>query len=138
MGRALAVAILLLSATSALAQTPREVPQDGYGLHDERTVGPFTVQRWVNSNMPEVSPSGMCECITVVYEGERRVTTFGRAGTLSAFTTSDLSGTVERWGPTIRVRRSCDWMTGTIHPVQILCRPPPRVRLVPSHLPSTR
>jgi FG-GAP repeat len=93
MSRALAVAILLLSATSALAQTPREAPQDGYGLHDERTVGPFTLQRWVNSSMPEVSPSGMCDCITVVYEGVRRVTTFGSAGTLSAFTTSDLSGT---------------------------------------------
>jgi len=93
MSRALAVAILLLSATSALAQTPREIPRDGYGLHDERTVGPFTVQRWVNSNMPEVSPSGMCDCITVVYEGVRRVTTFDNAGTLSAFITSDLSGT---------------------------------------------
>ena len=64
MNRGLVVAILWLSAMPALAQTPREAPQDGYGLHDERTVGPFTIQRWVNAAMPEVSPAGMCDCLT--------------------------------------------------------------------------
>jgi hypothetical protein len=91
--RAFAVATVLLWAIPAVAQTPREAPQDGYGLHDERTVGPFTIQRWVNSAMPEVSPAGMCDCVTVVYQGVRRVMTFGRPGTMAAFTANDLSGT---------------------------------------------
>jgi hypothetical protein len=93
MSRAFAVATVLLWAIPAVAQTPREAPHDGYGLHDERTVGPFTIQRWVNSAMPEVSPAGMCDCVTVVYQGVRRVMTFGRPGTMTAFTASDLSGT---------------------------------------------
>jgi hypothetical protein len=91
--RALAIAMVLLSAVTAVAQTPREAPHDGYGLHDERTVGPFTFQRWVNSAMPEVSPAGMCDCVTVIYQGVRQVMTFGRPGTMTAFTASDLSGT---------------------------------------------
>jgi hypothetical protein len=87
------VAILFLSVTPALAQTPREAPQDGYSLHDERSVGPFTIQRWVSMAMPEVSPSGMCDCLTLVYAGARRVMTFGSPGTLSAYTMTDLTGT---------------------------------------------
>ena len=70
-----AVVVAILAAVLRLprsAQTPREAPQDGYGLHDERTVGPFTIQRWVNAAMPDVSPSGMCDCLTLVYEGARR------------------------------------------------------------------
>ncbi len=43
--------------------------------------------------MPEVSPAGMCDCITVIYEGVRRVLTLGQAGALAAFTVTDLSGT---------------------------------------------
>jgi hypothetical protein len=93
MSRGFVVAILVLCATPALAQAPREAPHAGYGLHDERTVGPFSIQRWVNAAMPEVSPAGMCECITVVYEGARRVLTLGQAGALAAFTVTDLSGT---------------------------------------------
>jgi hypothetical protein len=91
--RALVVATILVWAIPAGAQTPREAPQAGYVLHDERSVGPFVVQRWVNSAMPEVSPAGMCDCITVVYEGVRRVMTFDQPGTLTAFTASDLTGT---------------------------------------------
>ena len=91
--RVLTFAVVLLWAAPALAQAPREPPQDGYSLHDERPVGPFTIQRWVNSAMPDVSPAGMCDCITVVYSGARRVTAFGRPGTLTAFTARDLSGT---------------------------------------------
>ena len=93
MRRVLVVAILLLSATPALAQTPREAPQEGYSLHDERSIGPFVIQRWVSAALPEVSPSGMCDCLTLVYAGDRRVATMGTAGTISAFTTSDLTGT---------------------------------------------
>jgi hypothetical protein len=91
--RALSVATILVWAIPAAAQTPRDAPQAGYSLHDERSIGPFVVQRWVNSAMPDVSPAGMCDCITVVYEGVRRVTTFGQPGKLTAFTASDLTGT---------------------------------------------
>jgi hypothetical protein len=93
MNRALAVATILVWAIPALAQTAREAPQAGYSLHDERSIGPFVVQRWVNSAMPDVSPAGMCDCVTVVYEGVRRVMIFGQPGTLTAFTASDLTGT---------------------------------------------
>jgi hypothetical protein len=93
MRRALVVAILLLSVAPALAQTPREAPQDGYSLHDERSVGPFTIQRWVSTAMPEVSPAGMCDCLALVYEGARRVVTVGSPGTLSVSTMTDLTGT---------------------------------------------
>lgn len=87
------VMLFVLSATPAPAQAPRQVPHEGYGLHDERTIGPFTVQRWVSGAMPEVSPAGMCDCITVVYEGGRRIMTFGVPGEVSAFTPNELSGT---------------------------------------------
>jgi FG-GAP repeat protein len=93
MGRGLVVALIMLSATPALSQTPREAPQDGYSLHDERTVSPFTVQRWINTAMPDISPSGMCDCVSIVYEGARRVMTFGSPGTLSAYSVTDLTGT---------------------------------------------
>lgn len=93
MGRWLVVAALVLCATPALAQVPRQVPQEGYGLHDERTVGPFSIQRWVNTTHPEISAQGLCDCLTVVYEGVRRVVTFGTPGTPAAYTLSDLTGT---------------------------------------------
>jgi hypothetical protein len=93
MGRWLVVAALVLCATPALAQTPREVPREGYTLHDERTAGLFTIQRWVNSARPEISGAGMCDCLTVVYEGARHVVTFGTPGTLAAYTVNDLSST---------------------------------------------
>jgi len=87
----LAVLALFL-ATPAGAQSFREPPASGYGLHDERTVGPFTVQRWVSATSPPVSPAGMCECITVVYEGERYLLSLGAPGQMSARSVSDLTG----------------------------------------------
>jgi hypothetical protein len=84
--------VAVVCASPAWAQAPREVPRDGYGLHDERTVGPFTVQRWVLSASPEVSPAGMCDCITVVYAGDRRVLSLGAPGLMTALQVSDLSG----------------------------------------------
>ena len=93
MSRWLVVAALVLCATPALAQTPRDVPQEGYGLHDERTVGLFTIQRWVSTARPEISGAGVCDCLTVVYEGVRRLVTFGTPGTPAAYTLIDLSGT---------------------------------------------
>jgi len=55
------------------AQTPRVAPRPGFLFHDQREVGPFQIQRWVAADNPEVSPSGICECITVVYRGSNRV-----------------------------------------------------------------
>jgi hypothetical protein len=92
MGRAFLVMMFVLSVTPASAQTPRQAPNEGYGLHDERAFGPFTVQRWVNSKAPEVSPAGMCDCITVVYTGARLVLTFGNPGATAAFAVNELSG----------------------------------------------
>jgi len=93
MGRWVAIAALVLCATPAFAQTPREAPQEGYSLHDERTVGHFTIQRWVSASRPEISAAGMCDCLTAVFEGGRHVITFGTPGTLAAYTISDVSGT---------------------------------------------
>jgi len=55
------------------AQTPRVPPRDGFVFHDEHKVGMFEVQRWVAAANPEVSASGMCDCITVVYRGAQRI-----------------------------------------------------------------
>jgi FG-GAP repeat len=92
MSRGLLAAVVMLSATSALAQAPRDAPRDGYHFHDERAVGPFTVQRWVNEASPGVSAAGICDCFTVVYQGDWRVVTLGTAGTLAAYTITDSSG----------------------------------------------
>jgi len=91
-GQWLAVAALVLCATPAPAQTPREAPHEGYGLHDVRIMGPFTIQRWVNEARSEISGAGMCDCLTVVYEGGRQLITFGTPGTLAAYTVSELTG----------------------------------------------
>lgn len=61
------------AADPAPAQTPQVPPQQGFTLHDQQQVDRFVVQRWVDSANPEVSPAGFCECITVVYEGTRRL-----------------------------------------------------------------
>jgi hypothetical protein len=57
----------------AAAQTPRVPPAKGFTFHDEQHVDRFVVQRWVSEASPEVSPSGSCECMTVVYEGNRQI-----------------------------------------------------------------
>jgi hypothetical protein len=93
MSRWLIVAALVLCAAPALAQTPRDVPREGYSLHDERTVGSFSIQRWVSAARPEISATGLCDCLTVVYERGRHVVTFGTPGTPAAYTMSELSGT---------------------------------------------
>lgn len=89
---AMIAGFLLSSGSPVRGQTPREVPREGYGLHDERAVGPFTVQRWVSSASPEVSPSGMCACITVIYQGDRRLLSLGAPGEVSARQVSDRTG----------------------------------------------
>ncbi len=62
---------------SASAQTPRLPPAKGFIFHDQRQVDRFVVQRWVSEVLPEVSASGFCECMTVVYEGNRKILTLG-------------------------------------------------------------
>ncbi len=63
---------------------PRVAPQAGYQFHDESIVGGFVVQRWVSAAAPEVSPAGMCECITLVYQGDRRIVTLGAPDDITA------------------------------------------------------
>jgi len=62
---------------SASAQPPKLSPRKGFVFHDQRQVDRFVVQRWVSETSPEVSASGICECITVVYEGDRKILTLG-------------------------------------------------------------
>lgn len=72
--------VVLTGATAAYGQTPRVPPQAGFDLHDERPVDRFVVQRWVNRDMPEVSPAGFCDCIVVVYEGAEVVLEMATGG----------------------------------------------------------
>ena len=80
------------AATTALAQAPRVAPRPQFVLHDERTVGAFTVQRWVNEGQREVSPAGTCECLTTVYLGDRLLLTLGQEGLVSAIAVANPSG----------------------------------------------
>ncbi len=72
------------AARAAALPGPRTAPRAGYRFHDERVAGLFIVQRWVNAASPEVSPAGMCACLTVVYDGTRAVLTLGQADELTA------------------------------------------------------
>jgi len=71
------------SARSLHAQAPRATPRSGFVFYDERRIGIFESQRWVNSAEREVSPSGMCDCITVVYLGSRKILTIDPGGIMS-------------------------------------------------------
>lgn len=86
------LAVFLLVSAAAEAQAPRMPPVEGFGLIDEAMHGPFVVQRWVNSSSPEVSPGGMCECITVVYHGDRLVLTLGAPEQTGATTVHEATG----------------------------------------------
>jgi hypothetical protein len=89
----LVVAVLLGVSCTAGAQTPQVPPQQGFKLHDQKQVDRFVVQRWVDSANPEVSPAGFCECITVVYEGTRRLFTPALdTGILAVSTVTDVTG----------------------------------------------
>jgi hypothetical protein len=69
----LAVAFCAAAASAAAGQAPQRPPAKGFILHDERQVDRFVVQRWVSEALPEVSVSGFCVCMTVVYEGNRKI-----------------------------------------------------------------
>ena len=84
---------LLLWAPMAGAQTPRVAPSTGFIFLDETPVDRFVVQRWVSAANPEVSPAGFCECMTVVYEGTRRLFTPALdAGITRVSTIDDVTG----------------------------------------------
>jgi len=79
-GASLSLLAGALLAACGAAGTPRVAPREELRFVDEATHGPFVVQRWVNESNPEVSPAGMCECVTVAYLGERSVVTVGDGG----------------------------------------------------------
>jgi hypothetical protein len=64
-------------------QTPKVTPRAGFDFLDEHRSGIFDVQRWVNASDPEVSPSGSCNCVTVVFLGARKVLTIDPKTVLS-------------------------------------------------------
>jgi hypothetical protein len=82
---------LLAAAAPASAQAARVAP-DGYQVHEETTVGPFAVRRWVSKAEPEVSPAGMCDCLLAVYRGDTLVLTIGTPGAIEALTIAAPSG----------------------------------------------
>jgi len=84
--------LALVGAPELWAQSPRNSPREGNLLHDELVVGPFTVQRWVDPTSPEVSPSGMCECLTLIYQDGRLLISLGVPGEMTARSVTDLSG----------------------------------------------
>ena len=95
LGRIVATVLVLAAVACtrpAAGQTPRLPPQVGYQFHDERAQGPFVVQRWVASDAPDVSPAGTCDCLTLVYEGTRRLLTLGKAGDVEAIAVDPLTG----------------------------------------------
>lgn len=81
-------ATLLLQACSE-PEPPREAPEPGYVLHDERTVDRFLVRRWIRQDSPEISPAGYCECITLVYEGDRLVLDLGTDAGITQVASAD-------------------------------------------------
>lgn len=85
--------VALLAAACASVEPPvRVAPRENYILHDTRPVGPFTVERWVARGSPEVSPAGMCECITVVHMGNRTLLTLGEPQEMTARSVDATSG----------------------------------------------
>jgi hypothetical protein len=62
---------------SAAAQTPTVPPGKGFVLQEQRQVDRFVVQQWVSEASSDVAASGLCECVTVVYEGNRQILNLG-------------------------------------------------------------
>jgi hypothetical protein len=88
-----AFVVCAVGASPVGAQTRGTAPAQGYVLHKENTVDRFVVEQWVSQANPEVSPAGFCDCITVVYEGDRLVQNLGpNAGIVSVSTIGDVTG----------------------------------------------
>jgi hypothetical protein len=91
-GSALVLVLLALAAPAA-AQAPRVAPQPGFLYHHQHSVDLFVVQRWLSKDDPEISPAGFCACITVVYEGVRKVLDLGAdAGVTGVAAVNDITG----------------------------------------------
>lgn len=95
--RAYAIALVSLAVLAmpiaAAAQTPRRVPAPGYTFLDEQRVDRFVVQRWASADSPRDSPSGFCECITLVFDGQRDVLNLGvSVGTQQFSALRDVTG----------------------------------------------
>jgi hypothetical protein len=75
--RSLCLVVCCAATPAATAQAPTVPPARGFILHEQRQVDRFVVQQWASEATPEVSAAGFCECITVVYEGSRRILTLG-------------------------------------------------------------
>jgi hypothetical protein len=74
---------------AATAQTLKAPPAKGFILHEQRQVDRFVVQQWVSEAEPEVSAAGFCDCITVVYEGNRRILSLGPGAGITRVESSD-------------------------------------------------
>jgi hypothetical protein len=83
--------VSLANGTPAAAQAPRVAPDSGFALREERRIGPFVVQQWISASSGEESAAGACECITLVYMGEKKILTAGGAH-LSAISILEPSG----------------------------------------------
>jgi hypothetical protein len=64
-------------SAAATAQRAEAPPAKGFILHEQRQVDRFVVQQWASDGAPDVSATGFCDCITVVYEGSRRILRLG-------------------------------------------------------------
>ena len=58
----------------------------------ERAIGSLLVQQWVRAAAPDISPAGMCECLTVIYREGRRVLVAGQRDLATAVTVHPASG----------------------------------------------
>jgi hypothetical protein len=92
-GIALLWVVALAVPPLAAAQTPRRAPASGYTFLDEQRVDRFVVQRWISADSPRDSPSGYCECITLVFDGQREVLNLGESsGTQQISPLPDVTG----------------------------------------------
>jgi hypothetical protein len=73
----LVIVLTAVGISPATAETPRVPPAARFILHQERAVERFVVQQWVSEASPDVSASGFCVCITVVYDGNRQILRLG-------------------------------------------------------------
>jgi hypothetical protein len=61
----------------------KNAPRSGFVFLDQRTIASFEILRWVDAQDREVSPSGMCNCITVIYLAGRKALTIDPGVTMA-------------------------------------------------------
>jgi len=91
---ALLCVVAVVMPVAGAAQAPRRVaPRAGYTFRDEQRVDRFVVQRWASPDSPSDSPSGECECITLVFDGQRELLNLGEfSGTQRVSALADVTG----------------------------------------------